>query len=133
MMCAPSPTFSPAELSQILIDLFDRLLDRNAATRWTARQLKRHPFFDGIDWDAVAAMEDEPPFEPSVNLGALLEGKDDIVTDAQAEQEAHQPLSDFDQELFSEWDFIDQVPLLLLRLLLTPLGKQPQVRRGCRR
>ena len=28
--------------------------------------VKRHPFFDPIDWDALAAGEVEPPFVPEV-------------------------------------------------------------------
>lgn len=93
---------------QILIDLFDHMLDRNPVTRWGSRQLKRHPFFDGVDWEEVAELRDLPPFSPSVNLGALLEGKEDYVTNATAENEAKQPLSDFDQALFDEWNFIDE-------------------------
>lgn len=34
--------------------------------------LKNHPYFDGIDWEKVAARESEPPYEPSefhYNLG----------------------------------------------------------------
>jgi hypothetical protein len=50
----------PAHLSFAACSLLDRLLDRCPETRWPAcpggvGAVKAHPFFAGVDWDALGA------------------------------------------------------------------------------
>ncbi|GMF19640.1 unnamed protein product [Phytophthora lilii] len=56
-------------LSIEAMDLIDKLLDPNPATRMGWEGIKLHPFFDGINWDTI--LESVPPFVPT------LEGPND--------------------------------------------------------
>lgn len=44
--------------------------------------LKSHPYFDGIDWDQVAARKFEPPFEP-MDIQIKQENPIDLMTTLQ--------------------------------------------------
>lgn len=56
-------------ISNEAMDLIDRLLDQDPATRLNWEGIVRHPFFDGIEWDTL--LEAVPPFVPT------LEGPND--------------------------------------------------------
>jgi serine/threonine protein kinase len=56
-------------ISNEAMDLIDRLLDQDPATRLNWEGVMRHPFFDGIEWDTL--LEAVPPFVPT------LEGPND--------------------------------------------------------
>ena len=45
-------------------DFICKLLDKNPQTRLAGEDVKIHPFFDPIDWDALSAGEVTPPFVP---------------------------------------------------------------------
>ena len=67
-------TFRPEALQQLEAqgergahtkDLIQSLLVRDPAERMAfVRQIKRHPFFDGVDWDAVVIKEAAVPPPP---------------------------------------------------------------------
>lgn len=59
-------------VSQTCRDLITQLLDKNPATRLgcagsDAADVQRHPFFDGIDWQALVRSEITPPLEPALD------------------------------------------------------------------
>ncbi|TDH68557.1 hypothetical protein CCR75_000294 [Bremia lactucae] len=56
-------------LSPEAMDLIDRLLDPNVATRMSWEGIQFHPFFKGINWETI--LESIPPFVPT------LEGPND--------------------------------------------------------
>lgn len=56
-------------LSVEAMDLIDKLLDPDPATRMGWEGIKQHPFFEGINWDTI--LESVPPFVPT------LEGPND--------------------------------------------------------
>ncbi|KAG6572881.1 AGC/MAST/MAST protein kinase [Phytophthora cinnamomi] len=56
-------------LSREAMDLIDKLLDPNPATRMGWEGIRLHPFFEGINWDTI--LESVPPFVPT------LEGPND--------------------------------------------------------
>ncbi|RLN93657.1 hypothetical protein BBJ28_00016155 [Nothophytophthora sp. Chile5] len=56
-------------LSSEAMDLIDKLLDPDPATRIGWEGMRTHPFFDGINWDTL--LESVPPFVPT------LEGPND--------------------------------------------------------
>lgn len=56
-------------LSLEAMDLIDKLLDPDPATRMGWDNIKLHPFFEGINWDTI--LESVPPFVPT------LEGPND--------------------------------------------------------
>ena len=52
-------------------DLIRGLLQRDPAVRLGSRaggaeDIRRHPFFKGVDWNALEALRVEPPFKPKV-------------------------------------------------------------------
>lgn len=51
-------------ISPEAMDLIDRLLDPNPATRISWEGLVVHPFFEGIDWDTL--LDSVPPFVPTL-------------------------------------------------------------------
>jgi len=65
----------PAYLSASARSLLQALLDRNPATRLgsngDAEEVKRHPFFAGLDWNKLVRLELPAPFKPSVTEGVL--------------------------------------------------------------
>ncbi|KAG1711611.1 hypothetical protein DVH05_008859 [Phytophthora capsici] len=56
-------------LSLEAVDLIDKLLDPNPASRMGWENIKQHPFFSGINWDTI--LDSVPPFVPT------LEGPND--------------------------------------------------------
>lgn len=59
----------PPFITPKAVDLISRLLDVNDKTRLGsgpngAKDIKKHPFFDGIDWDLLEQKHIEPPFKP---------------------------------------------------------------------
>lgn len=65
----------PAYLSANARSLLQALLDRNPKTRLGsingAEDVKKHPFFEGIDWKKLERLELVAPFKPSVTEGTL--------------------------------------------------------------
>jgi len=62
----------PANIRAILKDFLTKMLERIPERRLGggkngAEEVKRHPFFDGIDWQMVYRCEYEPPFIPVVD------------------------------------------------------------------
>ncbi len=66
----------PAYLSADARGILQALLDRNPATRLgsngnDAEEVKRHPFFSGLDWGKLVRLELQAPFKPQVTEGTL--------------------------------------------------------------
>lgn len=65
------PLIIPLEMDGTASDLITQLLDKDPNTRLTDfEQAKRHPFFAGIDWDALAARRLPAPSLPTVTNNA---------------------------------------------------------------
>ncbi|DAZ99136.1 TPA: hypothetical protein N0F65_010220 [Lagenidium giganteum] len=67
----PEEFFSPAAT-----DFLQRLLVKNPRKRLGCgaegpMEIMRHPWFEGIDWDALLQRRVEPPFKPQVGPGAV--------------------------------------------------------------
>jgi hypothetical protein len=39
---------------------------RLGSTRTDAKDIKKEPYFEGVDWEAMLRLEIEPPFKPNV-------------------------------------------------------------------
>lgn len=65
---------------------YHQLLNRNPKHRLGAKrdaqELKAHPFFNGIDWDALARKEITPPFKPIVESDESVNNFDPEFTSA---------------------------------------------------
>ncbi|BFZ62958.1 Serine/threonine-protein kinase [Saitoella coloradoensis] len=94
------------------------LLNRNpknrlGATR-DAAELKEHPFFDNIDWNAMLRKEVPPPFKPTLTSELDTSNFDPEFTNAPAtvrpgnEITASTPLSPGMQEKFKGFTFVDE-------------------------
>lgn len=59
----PKDTLS-AEGKSFVKGLLNRNPKHRLGAKDDARELKIHPFFDGIDWDALLRKEIPPPFKP---------------------------------------------------------------------
>jgi len=102
----------PSFMSPKAKDLIGRLLDVNDKTRLGSgpagsKDIKKHPFFEGIDWDLMEQKHVEPPFKPDrpktidelvayPSFEALMQdfGKADWLDD---------PPTAEDQKYFSNW------------------------------
>lgn len=65
------PAFSPDLFSPVATDFLQRLLVKNPTSRMGcgkegAIEIMRHPWFDGLDWDAMLQRRVDPPFKPMV-------------------------------------------------------------------
>jgi len=57
----------PQSVTEPTRDLISKLLDKNPDTRLQdAAVIKAHPFFNGINWDALYRREIEPPYKPNI-------------------------------------------------------------------
>jgi len=65
----------PAYLSASARSLLAGLLDRSPKSRLGSHsglnELRRHPFFEGLDWDKLYRKELKPPFKPDVTEGKM--------------------------------------------------------------
>ena len=66
-------------------DLMTRLLDKNIENRLCVHEgleeLKKHPFFKSIDFDAILRKEIEAPYVPRVKNSTDVENFDKLFTD----------------------------------------------------
>jgi len=59
--------YFPNWMDQNTRDIINRFLDKNPETRLQKpEEIRSHPFFQGINWDALSKLEVTPPFVPAV-------------------------------------------------------------------
>ena len=61
----------PSNLPRVTLNLLQSLMHKNPARRLgaskdDAEEVKRHPYFTGVDWDALLRKETTPPFVPVI-------------------------------------------------------------------
>lgn len=62
------------------LNFLEKILNRDVNKRLGCKgsggmeKFKLHDWFKGVDWDAIAALEVTPPFEPDVRLETSCEG-----------------------------------------------------------
>nr|XP_033771128.1 serine/threonine-protein kinase N2 isoform X3 [Geotrypetes seraphini] len=104
----------PRFLSTEAISIMRRLLRRNperrlGASEKDAEEVKRHPFFRQIDWDALLAKKVKPPFVPTIRSREDVSNFDDEFTsEAPILTPPREPrlLSEDEQETFRNFDYI---------------------------
>lgn len=73
------PSFMSAEAKDLLTGLLTRKVgDRLGSGPTDAEEIKSHPFFKGIDWEAVMSKEVVPEFKPPNRLGSIDTSNFDI-------------------------------------------------------
>jgi serine/threonine protein kinase len=61
----------PTNLPRVTLNLLQSLMHKNparrlGATREDAEEVKKHPYFTGVDWEALLRKECVPPFVPII-------------------------------------------------------------------
>lgn len=69
----------PSNLPKVTLNLLQCLLHKNparrlGASRDDAEEVKRHPYFTGVDWEALFKRETVPPFVPTIVRSDLTIG-----------------------------------------------------------
>ena len=80
-----------------------RRLGSGSAEKW--EEVRRHEWFDGVDWQAAAVKALKPPFVPNVdiaNCDPVFELEEQIMNDRKKDRT---PLSATDQQLFVGWEY----------------------------
>ncbi|XP_026552045.1 serine/threonine-protein kinase N1 isoform X1 [Pseudonaja textilis] len=107
----------PRFLSTEAIGIMRRLLRRNPERRLgsserDAEDVKKHPFFRSIEWEALLARKIKPPFVP------VIKGREDISNfDEEFTAEAavltppreSRPLTQKEQDAFKDFDYVSSV------------------------
>lgn len=61
-------------VSAAMVDIMKGLLDVNPTTRYTAVQIKNHPYFEGFEWEKLYKQELKAPLVPVSLTRHLIEG-----------------------------------------------------------
>ena len=80
------PLLFPDEVSPSARSILTGLLTRDPAQRLGvsgAEEIKRHPFFEKIDWRRLAQKKIQPPFKPSVRSPVDVSNFDTVFTTEQ--------------------------------------------------
>jgi len=70
--------------------------------------IKKHPFFQSVDWDAVLHKREIPPFVPNKNK-ANVDGTFDLEEQFQVAKK-ETLLTDEEQQLFEKWNYLGSDP-----------------------
>eukprot|EP01099_Mayorella_cantabrigiensis_P003426 TRINITY_DN262_c0_g1_i2.p1 TRINITY_DN262_c0_g1~~TRINITY_DN262_c0_g1_i2.p1 ORF type:complete len:373 (-),score=100.12 TRINITY_DN262_c0_g1_i2:422-1540(-) len=107
----------PSHLSPEASDVLQKLLVKNPAERLKSPEIRKHPFFNGIDWEKLLAKEIKPPFEPD-RTRANVDGTFDLDEQFQLKPEKFN-LSLEEHLQFQEWDWSkDKMPTRPIRDIL---------------
>lgn len=74
----------PSYIDEDAQDLLEGLLCRDVDRRFSAKEVKSHPFFKDIDWEKLKRREIEPPWKPSVKSESDISQIDEYFTNEEA-------------------------------------------------
>jgi len=78
----------PSNLDEHARDIISRFLDKNPETRLkNAEAVKIHPFFSGINWEALLTKTVNPPYIPNVKSKESIDMIDVNFTNMNVKQE----------------------------------------------
>eukprot|EP01112_Ceratiomyxa_fruticulosa_P006119 TRINITY_DN16920_c0_g1_i1.p1 TRINITY_DN16920_c0_g1~~TRINITY_DN16920_c0_g1_i1.p1 ORF type:complete len:388 (-),score=91.85 TRINITY_DN16920_c0_g1_i1:245-1408(-) len=77
------PTYISPEAKSLLEGLLTREVDKRLGTNG-GDEVKAHPWFKGLDWDALNRKEIDPPFKPKVKSDADTSQIDPVFTQEKA-------------------------------------------------
>ena len=76
----------PQNFPEIVKDLLEKILIENVEERWTLEEIKKHDFFDSIDWETLYE-QSPPPFQPfPISLVFPDDGNGDTVDNSPTSQ-----------------------------------------------
>jgi len=101
-----TPLTFPSHVHPIAMDLLSRLLEVDPQKRMCCgilgiNELKRHPFFEGINWEKLLERELTPPFVPKEGFAYCDPSLDleDLVCKTDTK------LALYDKDIFAEFDY----------------------------
>uniref|UniRef100_A0A673J974 protein kinase C n=1 Tax=Sinocyclocheilus rhinocerous TaxID=307959 RepID=A0A673J974_9TELE len=108
----------PRFMSPESVSIIQKLLQKNPEKRLgageqDANEVKRHRFFQGIDWEALLSKSVKPPFLPSIKAPADVSNFDEEFTRLKPVLTPPQTpffLTAEQQEFFADFDFSDWCP-----------------------
>uniref|UniRef100_A0A8C1Z054 protein kinase C n=1 Tax=Cyprinus carpio TaxID=7962 RepID=A0A8C1Z054_CYPCA len=108
----------PRFMSPESVSIIQKLLQKNPEKRLgageqDANEVKRHRFFQGIEWEALLAKRVKPPFLPSIKAPADVSNFDEEFTRLKPVLTPPQTpffLTAEQQEFFADFDFSDWCP-----------------------
>uniref|UniRef100_A0A8C5R1F0 protein kinase C n=1 Tax=Leptobrachium leishanense TaxID=445787 RepID=A0A8C5R1F0_9ANUR len=106
----------PRFLASESINVIRKLLKKSPERRLgagpnDAEEIKPHPFYQEIDWDALYAKKMKPPFVPSLNDPLDVRNFDDEFTGQKpilSPSDDPRPMTAGDQILFQDFDFVSE-------------------------
>lgn len=134
----------PTYVSPPARDFITSLLDVDDTTRLGsskdgAKEVKRHPFFQGLDWDLLEQKQIEPPFKPAPPPESTYADYNSNGNDLRAVLMAYGKSTMMDQVPtpeeqvhFDTWDFISAHTLRVesgLSMMMEQLVTNPKARR----
>ena len=103
------PKFDTNYCNPIVIDLCEKLLDKNGKTRLGvngAKEIKAHPWFADISWDMIESDREPAPFKPGKDINMFSQSEigtfDEKVTDGVT-------LDENDHARYADWDFASKL------------------------
>eukprot|EP01123_Difflugia_compressa_P006035 TRINITY_DN18176_c0_g1_i1.p1 TRINITY_DN18176_c0_g1~~TRINITY_DN18176_c0_g1_i1.p1 ORF type:complete len:456 (+),score=79.70 TRINITY_DN18176_c0_g1_i1:78-1445(+) len=100
----------PHDMSEEACDFLLGMLEKNPQDRLTPNEIQEHPWFSGLDWEALIQKKLEPPWKPHVN-GPLDTSQIDPQILKEQPFDSHEPnrgpldLSEGDQALFAGFTY----------------------------
>ncbi|KAI8894225.1 kinase-like domain-containing protein [Globomyces pollinis-pini] len=102
----------PSNLPKVTLNLLQSLMHKNAARRLgagrdDAEEVKRHPYFTGVDWDALLAKNCTPPFVPVIADAHDVSNFDkEFTSEPPVLTPMNSVLSEVDQKEFNDFGYI---------------------------
>ena len=98
-VCEEDFTFGFSDhISMDVWDILDKMFRKDRNFRPTIAKLKKHEFFDGIDWDRLARRELPPPLRPKI-VSPVKEYDSDVVFSKIPPYEGNDPFHYVDKSL----------------------------------
>eukprot|EP00557_Chaetoceros_sp_GSL56_P005688 CAMPEP_0176499150 /NCGR_PEP_ID=MMETSP0200_2-20121128/12752_1 /TAXON_ID=947934 /ORGANISM="Chaetoceros sp., Strain GSL56" /LENGTH=674 /DNA_ID=CAMNT_0017897507 /DNA_START=81 /DNA_END=2102 /DNA_ORIENTATION=- len=98
------PSFESKKFTPTSTDLCKSLLEKDPNKRLGSngcKEIMKHPWFDGVDWEIIISDKAVPPFQPLKDINAASQSKIGTF----AEDKSAIKLTDDDHGVYVEWDW----------------------------
>ncbi|KAJ3386805.1 Serine/threonine kinase [Lobulomyces angularis] len=104
----------PPNLPRETFAILNQLLNRNPARRlgggkMDAEEVKKHPYFNGVDWNAILSKQIPPPWKPTIKSPTDVSNFDSEFTKEKAVlTPINSVLSQVNQDEFKDFEYISE-------------------------
>ena len=103
------PEFSPDDFTTDAADLCRRLLDKDPTSRLGAHggcdEIKVHPWFKSVDWEAILSDKKRPPFVPAKDVNAASQHEIGNFDEDKSKASRDIAFDDIDEKNYEDWDW----------------------------